>query len=66
MTKSPIIKRKKVEKVRKEIENKKLELSMKSWLQNSEVKTMATVVTGMDEAETDKYLERVTDHQSDT
>ena len=62
MTKSPIIKRKKVEKVRKGIENNKLEMSMKSWLQNSEVKTTATVVTGMDEAKTDKNLERVTDH----
>ena len=51
-----------VEKVRKETENKKLERSMKSWLQNSEVKTTATVVTGMDEAKTDKNLERVTDH----
>ena len=65
VTKSPIIKRKKVEKVRKEIENNKLEMSMKSWLKKSEIKTTATLVTGMDEAETYKNLERVTDHQSD-
>ena len=66
VTKSPIVKRKRVEKVRKENENRKLEMSIKSWLQNSEVKTTATVVTGMDEAGTDKSIKRDTDHLSDT